>query len=202
MRISILLTVLAVATLHASALYMDQTDPFNLVILSQNQTINGTKLVVCHEGPKDEALCLGGRAVSGNFPFKLNYTSSIPIDPVIGKVGFINYVWKNVEMAFSQSMSFFQTTGNLFMPMFRDQHFNEVAIQHDGKLVVTGQEIQKSDDPITDAVRTVYSWWWACMNKDPHEIWGWWYYHTLSFEGDDGVPINPTCQKVEVIAVF
>jgi hypothetical protein len=70
----------------SSAQYLNQTTPFNLVLLSPNTTINGSAVGGCHEGAAIQGFCLGRSS-----PFTFNYSSSFSMDPTIGTVGHLTF---------------------------------------------------------------------------------------------------------------
>lgn len=91
MRSTTLISLLALGlgTSLTTAQFLNQTAPFNLVLRSLNDTINGSTLGACHEGAAIEGLCLGSS--SPGTLFTLNYTTNFTPDPAYGTEGYLTY---------------------------------------------------------------------------------------------------------------
>ncbi|KAH8594638.1 hypothetical protein B0O99DRAFT_513541 [Bisporella sp. PMI_857] len=191
MRVTIT-SLLAMAVTKAIAqFYSDQTGPFNLIVLSPNQTLNGTALGACHEGAAIEALCTGFAS-----PFRLNYTSLSTQDPPIRTVGLLNYLLSGSNFDLFEPMGLsYDPSSNVALPLFTPSRSGTlVNITEQGELRVVGF----ADDTVSPPKggTEAYSRWWVCMTRYGYV------YETLAWVLGSGVPQNPTCQKVELVRVF
>lgn len=75
-----LIRSIAAALFFASTLAV-QSDPFYLVLQSDNSKLNGKTLGACHEGAAIEGLCVSSKlakAKPGYQTFQFNYTHNTP----------------------------------------------------------------------------------------------------------------------------
>jgi hypothetical protein len=87
-------TCLALATI-ASAQNVTQSPPFQLILLSDCDTYNGSALYACHEGAAIEGLCTGNVSspVEDYNTFGFNYTTyeGETVDPNVGQMGTVTW---------------------------------------------------------------------------------------------------------------
>lgn len=77
MKLTTILSTLLVSSFTAAQDYV-QSKPFQLVIQSEDKSINGKKFVSCHTGAAIESLCIYGDDGS-NFQFNTTKGSPAPI---------------------------------------------------------------------------------------------------------------------------
>ena len=122
MRISIFASLIALAASTATAQYTNQSAPFNLILLSQNDTLNGSALGACHEGAAIEGLCVSGppTADAGYSQFQFN-TSSTPFNynATIGETGYLTYELRGGNFNVSEPMGLtYNPASNVAVPEF------------------------------------------------------------------------------------
>jgi len=193
MRSSVFAPLLAFAAAGCSAQYLNQTAPFNLVLLSSNGTINGTALGACHEGAAIEGLCLGGSS-----PFQLNYTASATITPSIGVTGLLTYWLQGGNFYLSSPMELsYNPTSNVAVPLFTPgEDETEVAFGDDNLLGIPNFGVDDTIAPANTYDPKTYYRWYVCDTYVGYA------YTTLAWVMGDTVPENPTCQKVDVLRVY
>ena len=153
MRASTLTPFLALAASSVSAQFLNQTAPFNLVLLSSNSTINGSALGACHEGAAIEGLCLGFAS-----PFTLNYTASTNPTPTIGTYGYLTYELRGGNFNLSSPMSLiYNPTSNVAIPLFEPSNSGtEVAFLGD-RLNIPGW-IDDTVYPVSEVPKAYFRW--------------------------------------------
>lgn len=195
-------SLIAVTVLAAisSAQFLNQTAPFNLVLLSSNETINGTALGACHEGAAIEGLCTGTSSVGS--PFKLNYTDTQTVDPAIGLIGYLIFELPvgglpNGILSSPMELST-NPISNVAVPLFTPAEYGQqVSIDSEGKLNIPGglDDTTGLYSGPTYANKN-YARWQVCNTYAGY------LYNTLAWTFGNGVPENPSCQAVEVVQVF
>jgi len=193
MRASILTPLLAFATAQVAAQDTVQSPEFSLVLLSTNETINGTILVACHEGAGIEGLCLGAGSAS---PFQFNYSSAATVDPTIGTEGIITYELEGGNFNVSSPLSLsYNPTSNVAVPLFTPGYESTTVSFLNDQLYIPGYIDDTQVPAAVDGLKN-YNRWYSC------DTYAGYAYTTLAWLMGDGVPENPTCQKVDVVRVF
>jgi len=80
----------------ASAQNITVSPPFQLVVLSDCPTYNGSVLIACHEGAAIEGLCTSNATAPEDYnTYNLNYTvydGAPAIDPNVGQTGVLTWL--------------------------------------------------------------------------------------------------------------
>jgi hypothetical protein len=199
MRASIIAGLLVLATSQVSAQFTNQSAPFNLVVTSSNTTINGSWLIACHEGAAEEGLCVGA-AVAGDTPsvYNFNYSSSEYVDPAIGTVGILTYLLIGGNFNVSSPMQLaYNPASNVAVPLLlTGPTYQEVVLDAQNNLAIPGyidDRVVPTSDPYS---AQLYYRWYVCTTYEGYT------YQTLAWTLGDEPPQNPTCQKVNVVAVY
>lgn len=179
--------------------YVNQSAPFNLVLTSQNSTLNGSTLVACHEGAAIEGLCVGGPLQSSSVQYSFNYSlANVQGAPPTGTnlTGLLTYllIGGNFQVSSPLTLSY-NPTSNVAVPLLQPSDSGTfVAFDDDNKLAI----ISYQDDTVAlpnYQSKPVYNWY-ACTTYAGY------LYQTLVWVVGNGTPQNPTCQKVDVVRVF
>ncbi|TVY36589.1 hypothetical protein LSUB1_G007001 [Lachnellula subtilissima] len=187
--------------------YTNQSAPFNLVLTSQNTTLNGSTLGSCHEGAAIEGLCVAGNvdneftgplnSDSGAYTF--NYTTTQATEPTgVNVTGLLTWLLVGGNFETSSPMQLDPVpTSNVAVPLLEPSEEGQlVAFDADNKLVI----MRTVDDtqPLPNYSSKALSNWYACTTDSGY------LYQTLAWVvgTETAVPQNPTCQKVEVVRVF
>ncbi|KAF2276760.1 uncharacterized protein EI97DRAFT_363951, partial [Westerdykella ornata] len=195
-------SVLAALSASAIAQYTNQSEPFYLVLISDDQTFNGQYLAACHTGAAIESLCVAGilsPSKPNNIPpaqFRFNTSDSQPVtqDATPGPSGWITYLLRGSDFTLSQPLGIqFSPTSNVAMPLFYPGDDIAVTVNFDseGKLNILSA-IDDTQDPPVYHLNPVYNWY-ACSTN-----YGGYRYVTLNWVVGVGPPQNPTCVKVDV----
>jgi len=196
---SIIASILALGTTQITAQFLNASAPFNLIVLSDNSTINGSALTACHEGAAIEGLCLGGILSEPTDVEYETYTfniSSYPVDvePSIGFPGYL--VWEleggNFNLSTPVTLEF-NPTSNIALPMFTPSEYGTSLAFDVNDLL----NVQGSDGYLPTIGTTVAYYRWYICETD-----GGYLYTTLAWVVGAGEPENPTCSKVDVKRVF
>ena len=199
MRASIITSVLGFTASFASAQYLNESAPFELVVLSSNNTLNGTTLVSCHEGAAIEGLCVGASftpaAAASSFNF--NYSSTETPDPVLGYSGYLTFNLPVGAFNVNEPMRLeYNPTSNVAVPLFYpDESATTVGFDKNDLLFIAGYV----DDTVSPAKyeSKAYYRWFVCTTNAGYT------YETLAWVvGVHSHPQNPTCQSVNVKRVF
>lgn len=183
-----------------------ESPPFNLIILSDNTTINGSTLFACHEGAGIEALCpdfstkLSFGNASAAEVFNFNYSSTDTSTAPGGVTGLITWFLplggRNSSYGVSSALELsYSPTTNVAVPLFYPGNgFSSISVAFDecDKLNIQGYVDDTTSTP-TGGVDTAYYRWYICTT-----IPTWYTYTTLAWVLGSAAPENPTCQKVEV----
>jgi len=190
----------AFAMSHVSAqYYINQTAPFNLVLLSSNETYNGSTLTAVHEGAAIEGIA-PGVAFTPNAPatpFYFNYSSQETPDPVLGYSGLLIYNL-NVGFIVSEPMRLsINPTSDVALPLFFPDvdNYQTVGFDKDGLMFIASY-VDDTVDPPKYETMALYRWY-VCLTQYGY------LYQTLTWVvGVHTHPQNPTCVKVDVKRVF
>ncbi|TVY92323.1 hypothetical protein LAWI1_G002184 [Lachnellula willkommii] len=179
--------------------YTNQSAPFNLVLTSQNTTLNGSTLGSCHEGAAIEGLCVAGPLSSDSNNYTFNYTTASTTEPTgLDVTGLLTYLLVGGNFEESSPLQLDPVvTSNVAVPLFQPSYEGQmVAFDDNNKLVI----LRSSDDtkPLPNNDSGAISNWYACTTDYGY------LYQTLAWVvgTESAVPQNPTCQKVEVVRVF
>jgi hypothetical protein len=118
----------------ASAQSYNQSKPFNLVLSSQDKTLNNQKLTACHTGAAIESLCLTSGASGESQTFYYNYTTETT--PTSGIL-----IWNLNVTTFieSEAMAFnYDPSTNVALPLFSpgDETTQQVVFDSKNSLLV------------------------------------------------------------------
>ena len=199
MRTSTLASLLAIAT-STTAQYLNQTAPFALVVLSQNETYNGTTLGACHEGAAIEGLCIGA-TFSQPIPssvetFTFNYSSSQTVDPNVGCQGYLTYELQGGNFNLSSPLSLsYNPSSNVAIPLLEPSESGQTVAFKDDDLMGITQYLDDTVTPPAYNVKTLYRWY-ICQTNAGYA------YTTAAWVLGDGVPQNPSCVKADIKRVF
>jgi len=197
MQAYILSFVLAFAATQVVAQNLNQSAPFNLVLLSANATLNGSLLGACHEGAAIEGLCLGGAPSDSYAQYNFNYTAQDPPSTsVLGTIGILVWELRGGNFNLSSPLSLpVDPTTNVAVPLFWPGEENEVSIGFDKDEMFIPQYIDDTVSPPVYDPKPLYRWYVCTTNAG-------YVYQTLAWVVGEGKPQNPSCQKVEVKRVF
>lgn len=204
MRSSLLLSsALTLLTSTTTVLAQDnQSPPFNLLILSDDTTVNGTYLGACHEGAAIEGLCITTPSPSTDpntveaITFYFN-TSSTSVDPS----GLLTW---NLPIGDTQTLSEpmlleYSPSSNLALPLFYpDGEGTYVEFDGDDLMNIPTYVDDTVSPPVEDGPTSYYRWY-VCTT-----LYSSYTYQTLTWlvgSGDE-VPQNPSCCAVSVKREF
>ncbi|RDW82603.1 hypothetical protein BP6252_03715 [Coleophoma cylindrospora] len=202
MKSTLVASLLAIATSTALAQYTNQTAPFNLVVLSKNETYNGTTLLACHEGAGIEGLCLTstltGTGLTGStFNFNTSTYGQYNLNPAIGEQGYLTYLLRGGNFNESEAFSlYYSATSNVALPLFEGTQGTLVAFDEHNLLNIQGYVDDRLPPPYNGTF-TAYYRWYACQTYFTGYT-----YTTLAWVTGKYHPQNPTCEKVKVKRVF
>jgi len=199
-----------------------QSPDFNLVIISDNSTLNGSLLTGCHNGAAHESLCILGdnnSTLSYN-EFQFNYTvntctetnstgtyvipcSDIPTDPtlVTGIVTWwLPYTGEDGPAEVSQAVGLeFPTYTNVAqMSIGFEDDYTYVAFDKDSLLNIQTylDDTLEPASELLPATVALYRWYICKTYYTGYQ------YTALTWVMGGGAPQNPTCQKVDVKRVW
>jgi hypothetical protein len=201
-------TVLLLLAVAVSAQFYNETsEPFNLVLTSDNTTINGSTLSACHTGAALESLCLSsGGGVSNPTPiaattFNFN-TSTNPFTPnvTIGTPGILTWTLKTTSFDVPSSVYFnYDPTTDIAIPILTpgSERPQLLAFDQQDELNVQGYIDWTANPPNSTGLMKAYYRWYACQT-----YYAGYAYHNLAWGLGPRVPENPTCVSVGVKRVF
>jgi hypothetical protein len=208
MRASTIASILALGSSQASAqYYINQTGPFDLIVLSSNSTINGTTLGACHEGAAIEGLCLDGvfdpsvpplPYTTYNFNYSTQFTTP---DPVLGYSGLLTFTLLVRTSYGIQNFSFpmglqLVPTSDVAAAMFGFAAEQIVSFDKSDLLTIVSN-LDDTVSPPTHKTQPLYRWFICWTNQIGY------YNQQLNWVvGVHTHPQNPTCQRVDVKRVF
>lgn len=190
--------------------YLVQSTPFNLIVLSSNSTLNGTHLYACHEGAAIQGLCTNSSRVIREGPnperiaahtvrFFLNTTAE-PAQPGTDlsdtERGPGILTWSFVHMTVSLGMTFYQKwCTNVITPLFTPGSAGTVMVSFDkdDKLFMWNwrDESELPNWANMGYTRKAYYNWYICRTNAGYLL------ETVTWL-TGGVPLNPSCQKVDI----
>lgn len=207
MKTAISALALFAAAARAQLYYNETSAPFNLVLSSENSTINGTTLSACHTGAALESLCLSqGGGVSNPTPlpavqFNFN-TSSDPYTPnaTLGTPGILTWTLQTTTIDVPSSVYFnYDPTTDSAVPILRpgQEEPQILAFDDQNRLNVQGYVDWTANPPNSTGAVEAYYRWYACQT-----YYAGYSYRTLAWGLGARKPENPTCVKVGVTRVF
>jgi hypothetical protein len=225
MKTTFLTSLLAFATTSVfaqSGYYNVTSKPFSLIVKSSNKTLDGTALYACHEGAASkstpfllsphpslthntvEGLCIGPKfdkkQISSSNTFNFN-TSTYDENPTnqAGKQGLLTWllIGGNFQVSSAARLSY-DPTSNVALPLFfpGDDDVTQFGFDRNNKLYIRGyNDDTKVPIDVTGKTKDYYRWY-ICVTRYGYT------YTTLAWTLGNGVPQNPTCQKVDVVRRF
>ncbi|KAH6633586.1 hypothetical protein C7974DRAFT_393058 [Boeremia exigua] len=201
------LAVLLATSARAQLFYNETSAPFNLVLTSENSTINGSTLSACHTGAAIESLCLSsGGGVSNPTPiaaatFNFN-TSTDPFTPnaTLGTPGILTWTLKTTSLDVPSSVYFNNDpTTDSAIPILTPGQENPqlLAFDDQDRLNVQGYIDWTANPPNSTGTTVAYYRWYACQT-----YFGGYSYRTLAWGFGNEKPENPTCVKTGVKRIF
>lgn len=191
MRSTSIAALLALSS-AAFAQYDQVSEPFRLVVYSENPDFNNHTLVPCHESAGVEALCLGSLYDPTSAPvYTFNtslYNIQHPPTNGAGPVGILVYLLGvhdgNESSGFGLSYS---DVSNVAVPIFSpgDSDVTLVAFDDLERLNIQG-EVDVGNPPSADDTHPSYNWY-ICKTYRGYS------YETLAWVVGNGLPDNPTC---------
>ncbi|OTB16270.1 hypothetical protein K445DRAFT_59525 [Daldinia sp. EC12] len=189
----------------AQTTYPNQSAPFNLVLSSDNSTLNGQKLTACHSGAAVESFCLDDTVQEPQFQtFFFNGSAEAPQDPNFLPSGLITWTFTGGQPPFTSNtaMSFmYNPASNLAFPLIwpTDDSAQPVSFTDD-ELLAVGASIDDTvspPEPFENYVTYLTDRWAVCTT-----YWQGYGYVALQYVLGKEEPQNPSCQRVEVKRVF
>jgi hypothetical protein len=188
-----------------SAQYLNQSEPFNLVLVSENATVNGDTLSSCHTGAAIESLCLSNSNSTSKpepipaavFTFNTSESVFVP-NATLGVPGIVTWTLPaSPPIPEALGLSFDPTT-NVALPLLwpGDSLATTMAFDSNNLLNIQGY-VDDTVDPIVAGNYTAYYRWYSC-----NTYYAGYQYVTLAWKVGEGEPQNPSCIKVDVKRVF
>ncbi|XXG96942.1 hypothetical protein Hte_003233 [Hypoxylon texense] len=205
--------VRAIFTLAAAAFglasaqtqYLNQSAPFNLVLSSENSTLDGLKLGACHSGAAVESFCVFANITTPQFlTFYLNGTGEPPTNPGYLPAGLLTWTFTGGVPEFTQStaMTFmYNEASNLAFPLIWPSSANAqpVSFTDEGLLAVQANidDTLSPPEPFENYVTYLTDRWAVCTT-----YWQGYGYTALQYVLGNQKPQNPSCESVKVQRVF
>ncbi|KAF2678318.1 hypothetical protein K458DRAFT_317449 [Lentithecium fluviatile CBS 122367] len=198
-------TTLALAFAASTlAQYDNESPPFNLVLLSADEKVNGSTLSACHSGAGISSLCLSnGNSTSAPSPqpvatFHFN-TSTIPQPASPGSTpGFLSYDVPTSTTPIPSTLDFFvDPITNFALPLFYPGNEGRTLAFDDQDLLNVQGYVDYGVNPPKSGDWVAYYRWFSCTTyymayEYVNVVWG------LGV----GEPETPDCVKVEVKRVI
>ncbi|KAI1781241.1 hypothetical protein F4818DRAFT_398472 [Hypoxylon cercidicola] len=202
---SILTMAAAFGLALAQTQYLNQSAPFNLVLSSENSTLDGLKLGACHSGAAVESLCVFANISTPQFlTFYLNGTAEPPTQPGYLAAGLLTWMFTGGVPEFTQStaMAFlYNEASNLAFPLIWPSADNSqpVSFTADGLLAVQASvdDTLSPPEPFENYVTYITDRWAICVT-----YWQGYDYTALQYVLGNQKPQNPSCELVKVRRVF
>jgi len=201
MRLSAISASFLALASQATAQYLNQSDPFTLVLLSDTESLNGTTLYPCHEGAAIEALCLGPSITQTNASFAVYHFNTSIYDTTpnttIGQNGIISWELQGGNFNLSSPLGLsFSATSNVAIPLFTPGTTDQtaVAFDKDGLLNIQGY-LDDTVVPVGFGTQAYYRW----VVCDTYYGYA---YTTLGWVVGEDDAQNPSCVDVDVTRVF
>lgn len=205
MKLSLATLALTLAAL-TTAQFNNQSAPFNLVLASENKTIDGQYLAACHEGAAIEGLCLAGipsPSKPGEIaPATFNFNTSdqaVTPNATLGAPGWVTYLLRGGNFNESEPLGLYiNPTTNVALPLFYPGGELATTMSFDSNNLLNIQGyIDDTQNPPTSGDTVAYYRWYSCTTYYTGYT-----YVTLAWVLGEGNPQNPTCVKVDVKRVF
>ncbi|KAF2261585.1 hypothetical protein CC78DRAFT_346004 [Lojkania enalia] len=188
------------------AQYDQESNPFNLAIVSKDQTIDGDTLSACHEGAAIESLCLSNSNSTSKpdpipatvFHFNTSDTVVTP-NASLGAPGYLTYLLRGGNFNVSEAMGLdINPTSNVALPLFWPSTDRAAVVSFDSNdfLNIQNYVVDTVNPPVSGEYRAYYRWY-SCTT-----YYAGYTYVTLSWVLGEGKPQNPSCVKVNVKRVF
>ncbi|KAI1766485.1 hypothetical protein GGR53DRAFT_486266 [Hypoxylon sp. FL1150] len=189
----------------AQGTYPNQSAPFNLVVSSENSTLDGLQLGACHAGAAVESFCVFANITTPQFlTFYFNGSAEPPSDPAYLPAGLLTWTFTGgvPEFTSSTAMTFmYNTASNLAFPLIWPSADDAQAISFtDDGLLAVGANVDDTlspPEPFENYVTYLTDRWAICKT-----YWQGYGYTALQYVLGDQKPQNPSCEYVKVQRVF
>lgn len=166
MKTTVFAAIGPLATTATAQFYNVSSKPFNLVLKSDNQTLDDAALYACHEGAAIEGLCLGSKNLTDASVFTFNTSSfSEPTNSSIGDPGIISWNLQTTELLVPSSLTLQNNpTTNVGIPLLYtgDDEAQLVAFDEDDQLNIQGT-LDDTVSPLNFSTPTkAYYRWYIC----------------------------------------
>jgi hypothetical protein len=202
-------TTLSIAILvaAASAQYNITSKPFQLVLTSEDGSINDT-VSACHTGAALESLCLSNSNTTSKpnptpyttFNFNTSIYSQAPVNHTeLGKTGLLTWFLpvSNYGPVPSSAVFTYDPTTDIAVPILETgSSGTQLAFDDQDELLVQGY-VQWTANPPTYGETYGLKRWYACKT-----YYAGYQYENLAWGIGPNKPENPTCVKVDVKRVF
>ncbi|KAF2866945.1 hypothetical protein BDV95DRAFT_443246, partial [Massariosphaeria phaeospora] len=178
--------------------------PFNLVLVSDDASVNGETLSACHTGAAIESLCLSNSTSTSKsepisaavFTFNTSVYAS-DATPFLGPPGLLAYTL-NANPAIPSSVQLYvDPITNVALPLlYPGESQQTLLFNKDNFLAIQGYVDDTGSAPVAGEVKG-YERWYSCTT-----YYGGYQYVNLAWTLGDQTPQNPTCIKVWVKRVF
>ncbi|KAF2116093.1 hypothetical protein BDV96DRAFT_645439 [Lophiotrema nucula] len=207
MKLALPTLALALAA-STSAQDYNQSAPFNLVIVSENKTVDGDYLASCHSGAGIESLCLTNQPSTSKpdptpasvYQFNTTDTGATP-NATIGQSGYLTWELHGADFNVSSALAFyFSYSSNVVLPLFYPgiDYSTVVPVAFDSNNLMNIQDyVIDTVNPPTYGDEKAYYRWYACTTYYLGYT-----YVNLAWTLGEAAPQNPTCVKVDVKRVF
>lgn len=168
-----------------------QSKPFNLAIVSDDESVNGTILNTCHIGAAIESLCTYQSATPT--PFYVNYTENAV--NASDSRGQLTWILRGGNFNSSQPMEFsYNPSSNVALAYFSPSYGILQIAFDDKNLLGVESYIDDTTDPATilSPPRVYYRWYLCVIYYSGYQ------YQDLAWVQGEGEPQNPSCKKVDV----
>lgn len=193
-------------TTSVTAQFYNESAAFQLVLISDDPSVNGDTLSACHSGAAIEALCLSNSNTTSKpdpipaATFHFNFSDSVVTpNETLGQPGILTYWLQTSTTPIPSAVELYSDpTTNTAIPLFYPgaDRATTIAFDENDMLNIQGY-INYSTSPPTAGNTTAYYRWWTCRI---YYI-GYTYEALVWVEGH-GEPETPGCAKVGVKRVF
>ncbi|KAI1206232.1 uncharacterized protein F4807DRAFT_440404 [Annulohypoxylon truncatum] len=189
----------------AQSNYPNQSAPFNLVLQSSNDTLNGQKLAACHSGALIESLCLDTSVSTPEFQtFYFNGSAQAPTTPGFLPSGLITWTFTggSPPLTTNTAMQFlYNAASNLAFPLIwpSTEGAQPVSFTDEGLLAVGANtnDAVSPPQPFENDIEYLADRWAICVT-----YWEGYGYTALQYVMGDKEPQNPSCQLVTIKRVY
>lgn len=207
MKATPIVTLLLAAAAANAQFYNETSKPFNLVLASEDPTINGSTISACHTGAALESLCLSNIGSISKpdliAPASFNFnTSTDPYTPnaTLGTPGILTWTLKTSSIDVPSSVYFnYDPTTDAAIPILSPGSSNPqlLAFDDQDRLNVQGYVDWTANPPNATDSTVGYYRWYACKT-----YFSGYAYANLVWGLGARKPENPTCVSVCVKRVF